>query len=267
MVERITSSRVETIRQQLSPMMNEIINHIETIRLLSTGQILDLSGQRSPSQARSVRRSLSTLTSWRVVGRLERRVGGRQRGSDGYVYALDVVGQRLIDPQPRRQWRRPWTPTPRVLDHALAGSQFYTDLRIAERSGQLELIDYQAEPGCWQDFTLPGGGPGQLRPDGLAVIGLGEFEHHWMIEIDRATESLPWIKTKAQTYQDYQQSGSYQNRFGLFPLVIWLTPTEQRTKALQELFERTSGIDPRIHRALTQDQAITQLLEAFSNQP
>ena len=42
------------------------------------------------------------------------------------------------------------------------------------------------------------------------MLGVGEYELRWFIEVDRTSESLPVIVRKCRLYADYYQSGQEQ---------------------------------------------------------
>ena len=150
---RITLQRVARVQASLTGSQKLLLDHLATAKLLSGSQLRRLTGSRSVYQRRALQRDLKYLTEQRVFARLARRVGGVRAGSDSYVYALDVVGQRILDPRPRRQWRRPWTPGVRVLDHTLAISDLYVRLVEADRQGQLDLLYFATEPHCWRSSS------------------------------------------------------------------------------------------------------------------
>jgi hypothetical protein len=226
---------------------------------MSGGQLRLLHYADTPSGARAARRDLTALTDDRILQRLDRRVGGVRAGSDGFVYALDIVGQRLTTSEPRRRWWPATTPTVRTLAHRLATTQLYVDLRTLERDGEIELLEFEAEPMCWRSFAGLGGARLVLKPDGYAVIGIGDLEHHWFIETDRATESLPWIATKARQYVRYWQSGREQARRGLFPKVLWVTPGDRRAERLTEALSALPPDHWQLFAVTTADRAALRL--------
>jgi hypothetical protein len=155
-----------------------------------------------------------------VLARLARSVGGSSAGSTGFVYCLDVIGQRLLHPD--APVRRPWLPSTGFVKHAVMVSECYVRLREAEREGHLELLDFQAEPGCWRTYVDRRGSGRTLKPDAFVVIGLGEFEDRWFLECDRATEDLPRIVRKNESYRRYREAGLE----AVFPKVLWIASRE-----------------------------------------
>src|SRR5262249_36853090 len=150
-----------------------------------------------------LRHRLQQLRSRHAITTLDRRVGGVRAGSDSHVYALDILGQRLVSDEQAHRFRRPWTPSLRSLRHVLAVSDLYVSLVESERNGRLELISFSTEPICWRPFVGPSGARMTLKPDAHLIIGTENRETHAWIELDRATESLAWITQKAKAYGRY----------------------------------------------------------------
>lgn len=255
----VTSKRVDGVRDQLTRSDWTLLDHLATTKLLCGQQLRRLVNASTPSEQRGLRRQLQRLTDLRVLGRLSRRVGGIRRGSDSFVYALDIVGQRLIDPSPRRQWRKPWTPNVRILDHALAVSDLYVELIEADRSGVLELLRFASEPRCWRSFVGPGGARMILKPDAHLIVGTGDTDQHAWIEVDRSTESLTWITEKAKAYHRYFVSGREQTTNGVFPRALWLAPEPKRASQLAEALSRLPAEQWQLHQVTTSDQALAVL--------
>lgn len=261
MRRRITAKRVALTEGAMDDIDTTLINHIATARLLSGEHIRRLQQANSQSEQRILRRRLQALHDQRVVTRIGRRVGGVRAGSDGYVYALDVVGQRIVDPQPRRQWRKPWTPSVRLMAHQLAVSELYVRLVELEQQGSIELFVFDTEPWCWRSFAGPGGAPMTLKPDAHVVLGHGDREIHAWIELDMATESLTWITQKAKTYGQYFNSGREQELEGVFPQCLWLTPEDNRTAGIADALARLPADHWHLHRVTSAERAIETLIE------
>lgn len=256
---RITAHRVARVLASLTGSQKLLLEHLATAKLLSGSQLRRLTDSRSVYERRALQRDLKTLTELRVFARLARRVGGVRAGSDSFVYALDVVGQRILDPRPRRQWRRPWTPGVRVLGHTLAVSDLYVRLVEADRQGHLDLLHFATEPHCWRDFAGPGGARLTLKPDAHTVIATEDHELHYWIEVDRSTESLTWITDKAKAYSRYFNTGREQQQEGVFPLCLWIAPDQQRAAGLTDALARLPADHWQLHRVTTTDAAIYAL--------
>lgn len=170
----------------------------------------------------------------RLLERLPRRIGGVRAGSAGYIYSLDVAGQRLMNPD-RPRWQRPWPVGTPFLDHSLAVAELYVSLREAQGLGRLVVAGFQAEPASWRSFPGPGGGRMVIKPDARVRLRLGRYEDTWMVEADRSTESLPTVRRKCELYIRYWQSGREGE---IFPRVLWLVPDQRRYDQLVDLLGR-----------------------------
>jgi hypothetical protein len=114
----------------------------------------------------------------------------------------------------------------------------------------------QIEPQCWRSFPGLGGGTVTLKPDMYVVIGSGEYEDHWFIEIDRGTESLPVLIRQCQQYETYRRSGVEQADGGIFPRVLWLVPDEHRAERLRDRIQSARTLDHQLFHVTTTDQLI-----------
>lgn len=253
--ERISAARLALLADGLSATDWAILHSLHRLRVSTAGQLIRLHFAERPHAARQARRVLSALTAQRLVCRLERRIGGMRAGSAGYVYALDVAGQRLLG----LPARRPRTPGLAFLAHALAVAELYVGLREAERAGSCELLDFRAEPACWRDFTGPGGGRQTCKPDASAVVGLAEYVTCWFIEVDRATEGRAALHRQAQVYVRYWQSGREQATHGVFPKVLWIVPDEARKAVLVDVLASLPSEAWELFQVVTQDTALRVL--------
>jgi hypothetical protein len=260
-----TSARgVARLAGQLSERDLGIIRQVAELRLMSARQIQTIhfpsSHHDNESAATHARqRVLARLTRERLLIRLDRQIGGVRAGSAGFVFALGPIGQRVLAIDGPR--RRSYEPTLRFVDHTLAVSQLVVDVQTAARAGRLEILNSQAEPACWRDFSNIGGRR-LLRPDAFMVLGAQEYELRWFIEVDRSSESLPVIVRKCRLYADYYQSGKEQASGGVFPRVCWITPDEARADRLREAIERDRKLPGRLFVVTTSEQAVTALSTA-----
>lgn len=229
----VTRSRVEAVRAQLNSRQIAAVADVGRLGIVTGRQIQRLHYGPSAAAGRLARKQTGQLVHWRVLSRLGRIDRAGRPGTHGYVYGAGIVGQRLLDPGRSRYYPR-WTPRPSFMRHALAVSELYVSLREAEKTGPLELVAYDTEPRCWRRFFGPGGARSLLKPDALAVVGLGESEYRYFVEMDCATEHRPQIVAKAKTYIRYWQSGREQAEIGIFPYVLWVTPDVERSTILTE---------------------------------
>lgn len=221
------AGRAEGTIASLSERERSIVADVARVRLLSGQQLRRLHFEDSASGKRQARRVLASLVDKRVLARQGRSVGGVKGGSESFVFGLDIIGQRLIDPL--SQGARPWQLGDGFVRHALMVSECYVRLVETERTGLLELLGFDGEPACWREFVGRNGSLETLKPDAFGRVGLGEYEDHWMVECDRGTEDLVRIRRKLGTYLRYWQTGKEEP----FPRVLWVTTRAERAKALR----------------------------------
>ena len=263
----ITAGRLAATEKKLSPIDWQTIHDIAALNVLSGNQLRRLHYQDTDTGKRMARLHLRRLTQLRLIARLGRRVGGERSGSEGFVYALDVAGQRLLGPQGRRP-RKPWTPESHHLAHALAVSELYVRLREAEAEHELTLEHFDTEPRCWRTFHGPGGARLTLKPDAFVITGMGDFIDSWFVELDRATEALPRITDKCKLYSRYWQSGREQSEHEVFPTVLYVVPTEHRKSQLVELLSRLPAEQWQLFQVVTNAEAVQAIAsgELLNNQ-
>jgi hypothetical protein len=123
----------------------------------------------------------------------------------------------------------------------------------------MELIAFDAEPGCWRNYFGPGGARSILKPDAMAVVGVGDYEDRYFIEADCSTEHCPHITAKAKAYVRYWKSGREQAESGVFPYVLWVGPDPKRAAFLVDVL---SALDPeywQLFLVATADTAARQM--------
>jgi Replication-relaxation len=179
-------------------------------------------------------RVLTRLESGRFIARLPRRIGGVRAGSSGIVWQLGASGERVMRTRHSDGTRRRYSePSPTFIAHTLAAADLAICLYELDRQHVLELPLLEAEPECWRTFLSAHGARQWLKPDLFAITASGDFEHHWFIEADLASEHAPVIIRKALVYQQYASSGIHQQQHGLFPAVVWVVPDSKRRKAIE----------------------------------
>ena len=150
-------------------------------------------------------------------------------------------------------------PGERFVRHYLAIADTHLALVEAARAKRLELLTVQIEPACWRPYTGLGGSTELLKPDLYAVTAVGEFEDHWFIEVDRATEGIPTLIKQCRQYEAYRHNGTEQAETGLFPLVLWVVPDEQRTAKLQQALATARDLDIALFRITTPERLIATI--------
>jgi hypothetical protein len=254
----VTAARLAALRAQLRPIDWSILNDVGRLNVASGQQLRRLHYQDSDTGRRMARLDLRGLVEGRRLGRLGRSVGGRRAGSEGWTYALDVAGKRLLNPERRRQWE-PWTPDSHHLRHALAVSELYVQLRELERLNAIELERFDAEPTCWRFFHGAGGAPLVLKPDAFIATATADYLDSWFIELDRATEPMTLISTKAKTYCRYWQSGREQMTEGVFPTVLFVVPHRDRQAQITDVLSQLPAEYSQLFQVATADSVVRSI--------
>jgi hypothetical protein len=255
----ITTTRITHLERTLTARDWLIVATVARVRLATAGQLQRICF--ADVSRRQARQTLASLTDRRVLARLPRAVGGVRAGSAGFVYGLDVAGQRLAHQDGNRRRQRPWSVGMTFLAHTLAISELYAQLVEADRAGALELADFATEPNCWRSFTGVGGARTVLKPDAFVSTRLGRFEDSWFIEVDRGTESTTTLTRKCDRYRHYWQSGAEQARTGVFPKVLWLVPDERRYAALINVFGRQPAESWQLHAVALANEAVKRITQ------
>ncbi len=254
----ITAARQATLREQLRPIEWSLLDDVDRLNVASGQQLRRLHYADSDTGRRMARLELSGLVERRVLARLGRSIGGRRAGSEGWTYAPDVAGKRLVRPDQRRQWE-PWTPDSHHLRHALAVSEMYVQLRDLERLGTIDLESFDAEPKCWRFFHGPGGARLVLKPDAFIATATEAYLDSWFIELDRATEATTLILSKAKTYCRYWQSGREQITEGVFPTVLFVVPDDDRRLQLVGALSQLPAEHRHLFQVTTAESAVRSM--------
>lgn len=206
---------------------------------------------------RACLRVLDRLLSHRLVGRLERRVGGLRHGSAGFTWHLDVAGERLTRPDGANR-RAIDEPSPAFLDHTLAVTDTVVTLTELGETG-LRLARIDVETAAWRTHLTAHGTTAILKPDLFATISGIDYDDHWYLEIDRGTESIPVLLAKSRAYDAYRRTGHAQAELGVFPRVLWIVPTQRRAERLRTAIHATTDLSGRLFAVITPD-ALEQTL-------
>ncbi len=259
---RLGALQLARLREELSERDLGIVAQVAELRLMDARQIeaLHFGDEHHASRitaTRTCRRVLNRLVERRVLARLDRRVGGVRSGSASFVYCLGPIGQRVLETDgPRRRFREP---TATFVDHTLAIGQLVVSLTTAAQQGVCELLAVEAEPACWRPFGALGGRQ-VLRPDLFVSLGVGDYEHRWLVEMDLGSESLPVVIRKCRVYDRYYRSGAEQAKHGVFPRVAWLVPDEHRANRFRDAIGTTGDLDGRLFTVATTGGAAVRTL-------
>ncbi len=254
------------LQMLLTPRDVKILQSIFDHRFLTTRQICRLHFWDHASYGSAIRactRVLTRLHGHRLIYRLERPIGGNGGGSSSNVWGIDAAGDRLMKSANAETGKRSrsFEPSPLFLMHTLAVSEVRVELEELARTNAIELVRVTTEPHNWRYFLGRSGSTVALKPDLFAVTALGEYEDFWFIEVDRGTESIPTLIKKCVTYQRYHDGGDAQRKDGVFPLVLWLIPTDSRRQRFADAIEADDRLDPEIFRIIDPGLFQTQITD------
>ena len=262
----MTRSDLDTLKDRLTERDYQLLRDVEQYRLLTTRHIQRLhfnpAHPTATASARACSRTLSRLREAGVLKALDRRIGGARAGSAGFVWYLGPAGERVLrnlDPSGRSGRRNYREPSRHFVEHTLAIADLAVQTIEAGRHGDLEVLELQTEPASWQESLSAFGTLLTLKPDLRLVAARGDYEEHWFIEADLASEHLPVIVRQCAAYESFQATGRYQATHGLFPAVLWVTPTEARATAVRAAVGRTAGLGPALFRVCTQTEYLAVL--------
>jgi len=250
---RRSRGQAERIGRGLSDRDRAILTSLQAHHFLTTEQLqrFHFSEHATPAAAsRICRRVLHRLYQLRVIDHLDRRVGGVRAGSASFVWRVGPVGDQLLrlnadGDQPRLRRKEP---SLRYLEHCLAVASVHLALRDLAAAHRIELLRVATEPDCWRSYLALSGSRDTLKPDLHAVTASGDYEDHWYIEVDRATESLPTLLKKCAQYEAYRRTGSEQDRLSVFPLVVWIVPDQARADKLRRAIASSRNLDADLYR-------------------
>lgn len=233
-----------------------ILESLRAHRLLTTLHIRRLHfaiGHATiPAASGATLRVLVRLESHNLVSRLARRIGGVRAGSSGIVWQLGATGERLLRTMHGQKQRRRYVePSLAFTAHTLAVAELAVRLAELRDRQTVEVVTVQTEPSCWRSFVGPHGQLEWLKPDLYAVTASGDYEDHWFLEADLATEHPPVVVRKAKVYQRYAATGAHQARHGLFPAVVWVVPNSGRREALDAALSADSTVQRELFRVVT----------------
>jgi hypothetical protein len=264
---RMSGKALAGLQAHLAQQDWTVLHDVARFRLLSGHQLQQLHFGADAAAGRAARRCLKRLHDYRLLARLDRRVGGVRAGSDGYVYAIGPVGDRLLsresEPgQPVSRRRRGREVSDGFLQHTLAVADIYVRLQVAARLGALSVRHVETEPSCWRRLDSGGLGDGDwLKPDLLLVVATAANEFHSFVEVDRGNEHRPALLRKLLQYELAYRLGTVAVDAAVFPRVVWLVPDIGRAEVLAELIASTPQLTPELHTVALQDDALDALTD------
>lgn len=280
-MNRVSVPQLVALANEMPLHERQLVETVARLSLVSGRQLSDLflyfsspssSSFPSPSSsfsfsvpaahARRVRRVLAGMVARRVLDRLERRQGGVGGGSASWVYALGPAGRRMVaywagEGLPRS--RSPHEPSTTWMAHTLAVSQLFVDLKAREWGGRLEILTFNAEPGCWRTYTRLGGAAGVLKPDAYVRLGVGDFEDSLFIEVDLGSEHRGQLTRQHRAYHEHYRAGVEQAKTGLYPGVLWIVPDAKRAALLAAVQRDLPAPARRLFSVTTADRALDLL--------
>ena len=243
----------------IHPMQARLLALVAAHRFATTTQLARLTALEyaSPASAlRQTQRHLASLAQQRLLTSLERRVGGWQGGSAVTIWAATTRGHRLVAAEgeevPRRQ--RPREVSTTFLDHLLAITEVCTSVEEAVRQEADTEAAVALEPDCWRTALSPSGQVQVLRPDLAVTITSPAYEDRYLVEVDRATENPGRVIATCWRYQEHQAQASDGD---VFPLVVWLVPTDRRRHRLERAIAHSTGLLRDLFRVIRLDQLPT----------
>jgi hypothetical protein len=272
--KRISQRRLQDIEASLSERDRAVLSSVERYRFLTARHIeaLHFSGHATTeSGARTCRRVLARLRRQRLLGVLERRIGGMRAGSEGLIYFLDAAGDRLQRRQdPGRARRHFDEPSARFLNHTLAIADIAVDIIRAAAASGAEVVKLAPEGAARRYYVDRLGGSQVLRPDlyvELAARPGDEEVEAFFVEVDLGHESLPTVMGKCLAYEDYRETGIEQRDFGGFPMVVWAmdayrpVTAERRRQSLRAALDRNPRVTPGRYRIAALGEAAAELVQ------
>ena len=247
----------------IHPMQARLLALVAAHRFATTTQLARLTTLEYASSASALRqtqRHLASLAQQRLLTSLERRVGGWQGGSAVTIWAATTRGHRRMaaaegEEVPRRQ--RPREVSTTFLDHLLAITEVRTSIEEAVRQEADTEATVVLEPDCWRTALSPSGQVQVLRPDLAVTITSPAYEDRYLMEVDRATENPGRVIATCWRYQEHQATSSQASDGGVFPLVVWLVPTDRRRHRLERAIAHSTGLLRDLFRVIRLDQLPT----------
>ena len=247
----------------IHPMQARLLALVAAHRFATTTQLARLTAPEYASSASALRqtqRHLASLAQQRLLTSLERRVGGWQGGSAVTIWAATTRGQRLVaadegEEVARRQ--RPREVSTTFLDHLLAITEVRTSIEEAVRQQTDTEAAVALEPDCWRTALSPSGQVQVLRPDLAVTITSPAYEDRYLMEVDRATENPGRVIATCWRYQEHQAASAQASDGDVFPLVVWLVPTDRRRHRLERAIAHSTGLLRELFRVIRLDQLPT----------
>lgn len=247
---RISKRQLLEIDSRLGERDRQLLSAVQQYRYLMTGQMQRLlfTDAANPSAGlRAASRNLKKLSELGLISSLSRRIGGVRAGSGSFIWHLTHAGERLLRLHDNRAFpvRRHCEPSPYFLAHTLAVAEIAIKFTEICREHEPQITALQLEPECWRAYSSAGVSL-SLKPDLYAATTTEEYEDRYFIEVDLDTESPAKIIEKCQKYHAYYRSGLEQEESEMFPLTVWVVPSDSRKEKLirhlKEAFDKQAKL-------------------------
>lgn len=252
----MSPSDTASLLQNLSERDLAVLESLRAHRLLTSMQIRRLHFGREHATigaaSGATMRVLSRLEGRGLIARMSRRIGGVRAGSSGITWQLGSTGERLLRTMHGLPTRRRYIePSASFTAHTLAVAELAIQAYELAQAEKIEIVSIETEPACWRSFLSPHGTREWLKPDLYLITANSDFEDHWFIEADLATEHPPVVVRKAVVYQRYAATGAHQAQHGLFPAVAWVVPDTARQRAIEAALGAERGLQPGLFQVTT----------------
>jgi hypothetical protein len=220
-----------------SPRERKVLHLLTRSRHLNTAHLeeflFDGSDVLPSSRQVTTRRMLARLRKRGLIVSTTRLVGGPGGGSARLVWQLTDAGRALasaLEPGPRT--RRPPRST-LFIDHCLMTADVAIAFMKAARARPGHDLGEWASD--WEaaerlDSSV-------VVPDAHFVYATDAWEFHACLEADLGTERPSRFAERIRQYIDAYRSGSWRARLPTWPLVLTVTPSAARAKALRRATE------------------------------
>ena len=263
--QRVSKRQLAETDSRLGERDRQLLAAVQQYRYLMTGQIQRLlfTDAANPSAGlRAASRSLKKLSEFGLVDSLSRRIGGVRAGSGSFIWHLTHADERLLRLHDGKSspMRRHYAPSPYFLAHTLALAD--TPIRLIEicREHEPQITALQLEPECWRAYSSAGVSY-SLKPDLYAATATEEYEDRYFIEVDLDTESPAKIIDKCEKYHAYYRSGLEQEASEMFPLTVWIVPSDSRKEKLIRHLRETFDKQAKLFAVITCDELEHLVLE------
>lgn len=224
------------------PSEQALLDALATVRVATVAQLARIAAGEyhasDPDTAtRTVRKNLARLMTFGLVRRFINTARDRKIGPSGYIFVLTNIGARLAgrpEALELRQ-RKIWHPSHAFLDHWLAITDLYADLRTEAAHGDVTIREFHTEGDAKRIYRDSYGSQHMLRPDALVRLTSGDTRVSWFVELDRATESPRRIADKCRRYRAYELTDLEYRQHGVSPGVAFIVPDGHRFEVIQQV--------------------------------